>query len=419
MGMGVESVDAAVAVLLFGLGVLYVRRLGETVIPQAAEDGVQMVLEVVGWNCLLVGAGILGLLLGWFGVLGILSLVGAALVGAARYRGVRHVSSLRLFAAVARRGVPLSALARSMACEAGGKLGRRMAGLAIDLDLGSDLATALGRWRVLPRTAAACVRAMPRNVAGGLEAAVPSVHTQRALERLAVFAGYVLFIACTTCTVGALFVEKLAKGVMQIVFDFEVNDAVASVIDPVFMSFEVLAPWVALGGLLSPVILLAVGWTILWLLGHVPWAPPLVGRWFQWQHRAVVLRCLAAAVQVQQPLEATLSVLGEAYPNSRMQRRLRKALRALQRGNPWPQSLAKAGIVRKRQTELLQAAQAAGNLDWALREVAEASERRAGYRLELALQGLLPVVVCAAGAVALGMALVIFWPLVKIVELLS
>jgi type II secretory pathway component PulF len=132
-----------------------------------------------------------------------------------------------------------------------------------------------------------------------------------------------------------------------------------------------------------------------------------------------LLRCLSAAVEARQPLERTLDELGATYPGWAVRRRVRRAARALRRGTPWQEGLVMGCIIRRREAELLYAAQRAGNLAWALRALAEAKERRAAYRLEMALQVLLPIVVGAIALVAIMLALNVFSPLIRLIEVLS
>ncbi len=416
MIVGAQSLYVAAALVLLGLSVLYMRRLEQLAPAQPAEDNLQQALEIVGWNCLLVGGFFLSFALGWLGMLAIASIVGAALVGAARYRTVHQAALLGLLAALVQRRAPVSAFCRSMAREIRGGQGRRMLRLAADLDAGIPLSDSLRRWRVVPRAATAAVRATPLDVAGGLQAAIPSTFAARALERAAVFTAYALWIVYTAAATCIFFVWKIMPHITMIVAGFQAEELAAPLINKLWAAPFAMESELLLFGLFSPLVLLLGCWTILWLLGHVPWAPPILGRFFYWRHRALALRCLAAAVRGRQPLETTLSELSRAHPAWHFRRRLRRVTKLLALGTAWQQALVKGRLVRSREGELLLAAQQAGNLDWALQELAAGNERRAAYRLEMALHALLPLLVGTVALVAAVLGITVFWPLVKIAE---
>jgi type II secretory pathway component PulF len=68
---------------------------------------------------------------------------------------------------------------------------------------------------------------------------------------------------------------------------------------------------------------------------------------------------------------------------------------------------------------VLEAAERAGNLSWALRELAEGSERRLGYRMQALAQVLFPLIVILIGGIVFLLAVAYFSPLIRLVEELA
>ena len=74
---------------------------------------------------------------------------------------------------------------------------------------------------------------------------------------------------------------------------------------------------------------------------------------------------------------------------------------------------------RRNDAAVLASAQRVGNLDWALRELAESSDRRLGYRLQFWLQLIFPLIVLAVGALVFLLAVAYFLPLVTLITKLA
>ena len=174
--------------------------------------------------------------------------------------------------------------------------------------------------------------------------------------------------------------------------------------------------------LVTLVIELAIGFCLLaafrgggwWIGGYLP-----LDRLFRGLDRSVVLRALAVSVDAGRPLVAGLESLAACYPKMWVRSRLEGVLHQISLGFAWSDSLHGQGIIRRTDAALLDSAQRVGNLAWAMRELADRSERRLGYLLQLFTQLLFPVVLVGVGAVFFLFAVGYFSPLVKLITEMS
>ncbi len=91
----------------------------------------------------------------------------------------------------------------------------------------------------------------------------------------------------------------------------------------------------------------------------------------------------------------------------------------MQLGESWISALRRHGIIKTSDAQVLSAATEVGNLEWALRELAETSERRLAFRFQAVIQTLFPLVVLCLGMVVLFLAVAFFTPLVVLLGRLS
>jgi protein transport protein HofC len=149
------------------------------------------------------------------------------------------------------------------------------------------------------------------------------------------------------------------------------------------------------------------------------WDLPLFDALFRRRHTALLLRSLALAVEGGRPVGPTLEALATDYPSSWVRRRLRSAAVDTQLGSDWLNSLERRGLLGPSDAAVLASAERAGNLVWALREMAGSNERRLGYRVRVASQIIFPLVVAALGGLVFFMAVAYFSPLVVLIERLA
>ncbi|MFO0908235.1 MAG: type II secretion system F family protein [Isosphaeraceae bacterium] len=146
---------------------------------------------------------------------------------------------------------------------------------------------------------------------------------------------------------------------------------------------------------------------------------PLIDWIFRRRHTALVLRALALSVSSQRPIEANIERISEDYPSGWVRRRLRKVSQAVQNGREWTSALQTHGLLSSSEAAVLASAQRAGNLAWALHEVASSTERRLGYRLQLGLQMAFPFVILLMGGVVGILAVAYFLPLITLIGRLA
>ena len=77
------------------------------------------------------------------------------------------------------------------------------------------------------------------------------------------------------------------------------------------------------------------------------------------------------------------------------------------------------GLITRPESTLLKSAQDAGNLPWALNQLADSLERRFAFRWMTTLEFLQPAVVLFMGFVTLFICLGMFMPLIKLLNDLS
>ena len=177
--------------------------------------------------------------------------------------------------------------------------------------------------------------------------------------------------------------------------------------------------WLHAYNLVCFAMLLAVLYALLRYAGAIRWVPPGFG-WVVRPFRAAdVLEALALSTRHHRPLVGPLAILANEYPGWAMRHRLQRVLGDVQAGADWSQSLHRHGVIGKAEAMVLEAAGRAGNLPWALEEMAASLRRRHAYRLRAVMMAVFPVCIVAVG-VAVGVIFVAyFYPLVVLIESLA
>jgi general secretion pathway protein F len=142
----------------------------------------------------------------------------------------------------------------------------------------------------------------------------------------------------------------------------------------------------------------------------------LADRLFRGRRTADVLRILAVATDERQPLPEVLYRVAQVYPSPTIRRQLLPATSAVSAGEAWQDALRRARIISDAEQALLTAAERAGNLSWALQQIAKRRERRAVLRLAGAVQVAYPIAILSLGLFVGFYAVSLFIPIVKMIH---
>ena len=412
----------ACGLILLGAALLWTVRLVYGARDQRGEDLLWRLLVVTGWLLLLAGfLGVLTGFLGWYSILIWLALLAVMFMAFGKYEDAERKSLLWVLAVAADRGIPLGAAVRSLAAERSVGRGRRARYLADLLDQGVPLCDALDLSRnPLPMDALLAARFGTRS--GRLGPALKQVVEQTdsyeaTIRSLIEKTLYVILITLVTLTVIIFFSIFVSPRYSMLMASFGV--ALGDLSQLAFDACDALAMvwpvWVPIF-----VGLLSVG--VVCLLYYVGWLNtdlPFLGWLWQRHDSALLMRCLALAMRERQPLLSALVVLSDEFPRKRVRRRLRRAVRQVNHGNHWCDSLWKAGLLRRYELAVLKSAEVAGNLAWALDEMSDSAMRRMTLRLQTAIGWIVPPLFVMfglfAGLLAVGMLL----PLAQLIQALA
>lgn len=131
---------------------------------------------------------------------------------------------------------------------------------------------------------------------------------------------------------------------------------------------------------------------------------------------ASILRNLALAVEMNSPLNDALGMVAAWHPRAQLRRRLSAVELSVEQGDDCFNSLRRHRLVTRAECRILQAAQRAGNLAWALRVIAERVERRLRGRFQIFGEFVQPLLVILLGVVVFAICFAFFSPLVKLLN---
>jgi general secretion pathway protein F len=153
--------------------------------------------------------------------------------------------------------------------------------------------------------------------------------------------------------------------------------------------------------------------------GYSEFHVPYVDRLFLRRHSIMVLRCLAMIVEGGRSIDLGFQILARWYPATWVRERLAGVYLAVNQGHDWLGSLRAFGLIGGTDAALLDSARRAGNLSWALRELAEGSARRLEYRLQVFGQILFTLTLLVIGTLVGFLAVAYFSPLVMLIQRLT
>jgi protein transport protein HofC len=168
--------------------------------------------------------------------------------------------------------------------------------------------------------------------------------------------------------------------------------------------------------------LLTLGLLIYFMAGLFGWGDmsiPLFDRLFVRRHTSLILRSLAVVVSAGRPIPPALYSLAQWYPTRWVRKKLGHASVDANQGVDWTEALYSSGLLFSSDLGVLTSASRAGNLAWALRELAETGERRWAYRLQAWTQFLFALAMVVLGGLVFLLAVAYFAPLTTLITRLA
>ncbi|MBX9788728.1 MAG: type II secretion system F family protein [Pirellulales bacterium] len=401
----------AVGLLLFLVALFWQPRRSATVGPLDALSasgaaGCLVAIVVASMLVLSLGAGLF--------VWGATIVV--ALIIFFRRLWIRREAYLGLLASAIERGVPLEPMLASVSQGRAARFGTKSQRLAALLQSGVSLPDALLRVPGLVPSGAV-LAARCGQAAGDLPAALRDAADERSRRaelwgpfagRLTVL-GWTVFVGMVITSLWSRFIFPKLQVILE---DFEIGldwqsgpFGVVQRVADVSSLFLPIMPWIVLAMLYG----LAV------YIGIFPNVIPLGPLRRGWE-TGPLLRNLALFADAGKPFGSALDLLANEHPSLWMRRRLAKAARLADAGEPLSVALRSARLLNRTNAALVRAAEQAGNLGWGLRTVAVGSERRLAYRWNAIAQVGLPIATILVGAYVFMIALAQFIPLVAIIE---
>ena len=387
------------------------------------NDGLYHGLNVLSWvllcgsllpMSLVVGGGLLGafvalIISATVIILGLRSLQAS--------REIARRATVRMMGLAAERGLPIGPTVSHSAAVGGGRIRRAALRLAEDLDAGVPFATALERHRgAVPRDTIAYAVA-GEAVDDPTAALFETDHEDRidqlwfaTLDRVA----YLFAVGLAMLMILTFVMIWIVPEFQKMFYEFDLSLA------PMTLTLIGISDWCVNYWFLPafPIccfFLLLLVLAVMYVIG-IPVLRPFLDWLFRSRHQAVVLRALALLVERGRPLADGLLRLAERYPAPSMARRLRRAADDVVVGEAWTVAFERHGLIRGSDRAVLESAQAANNLDWAMRVTADRIERRQSNRWEVLVQIVYPCCILALAAASGFIVIALFIPLVQLIE---
>ncbi|MFV0443107.1 MAG: type II secretion system F family protein [Planctomycetaceae bacterium] len=417
-------IACALGVLLFGpLGVLLV------LLPISMKDRSSSSLL---WRPKLLRRLIAGL--GYLLACGVPALIfppltgllpGAMFTALAYLRRRRESYLLWLLTIAVERKLPLAPELSATGFAMGGRAGAQLMGVAERLEDGESLGRALAHRDSLvppPDALAARVGEQTGTLAQTLRDAAQRVNGSSGQSQQTVYLTgiltYVWMVALLFAGIIGFCMYYIVPKYKAIFEDFDVELPEASLL--LIEVSNLVVSWWFLG---VPLILTALLATIFagevfrrgWRSLSLNW----LTHWFPRLDTPDILRNLSRAVQTGTPLPPVLETLADHHHREHIRERLQRVLVEIERGHdPWD-SLRQNRLLRTREVELLHASEVAGNLDWALRDVAERIDRDRSHRWQWWFEVLRPWPILILALMAAFFAVGMFLPLIRLLNELS
>jgi protein transport protein HofC len=364
---------------------------------------------------------LLVILVAVFGPVGLVGtmIVAFVVIECARKRRASQQSALLwLLAVAAERSMPLGPAIEALATEQGGAFAWRARRLADLLAAGTPLPDAL---ELSPNQVPAYALPMIR-LGNQIVALAPAlsqasaVHNQHAplFTALAGKVSYLLvlpFVGAGILTYAMVMIVPKFEAIFRD-FRADLPGETTTLID---ISYCFINYWY----LFLPVFLF-FAWLVVYApvryFGWTLWDLPLARRLARRLDAARILDGLALVARQQRPLVEGITTLALSYPKPSVRQRLALATFDIEAGWDWADSLARHSLIRPAEHAVLQAAQRAGNLSWAMQEMADSARRRFFYKLQALVQAVFPVVLICFGLVVMYVVVALFLPLVALIQ---
>lgn len=132
-----------------------------------------------------------------------------------------------------------------------------------------------------------------------------------------------------------------------------------------------------------------------------------------------VLRFLHVVTESGRPLMGAFETLTHTTKNRFLSQRFSAILEDIRKGNDCWTALHDFNLLTPSEVRLLQSAQRAGNLSWALKAIAKSIERRIDYRMALLREYLEPAMIVCLGCLVGAFVIGLFLPLVDLMHSLA
>jgi protein transport protein HofC len=130
----------------------------------------------------------------------------------------------------------------------------------------------------------------------------------------------------------------------------------------------------------------------------------------------LIVRSLAIVAAANRPLSDAIDVLARSFPKRSVRHRLDSALERIEAGGDWLDALLNKRLITRDDHRLLDSARRAGNLEWALKELADQGRRRLERRNRSIAAVVNVFAIMTAGGIVFMLALAYFYPLVVLIQ---
>lgn len=408
--------------ILLGLALRMAVRM--TYGARGAEPGDPIYVFLNTSALVLIGLGVLPAVLGGTltfvgGVLGLLAVT--TFIEVVVYRRVTQRRSMaKMLALLVERGRQLDSSVLFAGQALRGIVGRAADRLLTELGRGASLVEAVAKHpRALPPEAlayvaagltadaqAAALRELSRSDEGEMAGA-----WRACIDRIA----YLAFVLMIMAAVLTFIMVKIVPEFQNIFYEFDIElprmTLLAIMVSQYFTQYAA-APVI----MASAIFLLGSLLVGICYLCDIPLLRPWTDMLFFRRRSAHVLRILSVAIEARESVADVLRRVTGVFPSDPVRNRLRPVVASVRAGADWRDALLNARIITNTERALLKAAERAGNLPWALRQISMRREKRAVYRLMAAVQVLFPIAILAFGMFVAFFVVSLFIPLVKLID---